>query len=267
MKTRTEIEEAFSGAFEALGEAAKRERVEAYRLVRTAEFIQRMGSAYEGKRVLELGSSLGVHLIGSKRLGAARAVGLDYFIFPESGSSDFYVAPDAFASLERAWKGAGVEVIRHDLADPLPFPDGSFDLVVCNAVVEHLHGIHKLLFQEVRRVLAPGGVFVFTTPNIASLLKRVRFLFGRSPNWSIKDYFAQGANFTGHIREFTVPECVFMLGAAGFVHCHVEAKPGYFKWRWLKMPRKWHLFLFQLIARPFRTLGDLVYASGRKSSV
>jgi len=264
MKSRLEIKEALASAFDALGSVAKRERVETYRLVRTAEFIQRMGGSFEGKRVLELGSSLGVNLIGTKQLGARRAVGLDYFVFPESGSNDFYVAPEAFQTLQQAWDTSGVEVIRHNLEDPLPFPDGSFDLVVCNAVIEHVHGIQQLLFHEAFRVLAPGGHFVFTTPNLASLLKRIRFALGRSPNWDIGDYIAQGKNFTGHVREFTVPECTYMLTEAGFKDVHVEAKPGYFKWRWIKMPKKWHVFLFQLLARPFRTLGDLVYASGRK---
>jgi|GEM_PF-1184410 len=264
MKTRVEIKGAISEAFNALGDIAKRERVETYRLMRTVEYTERTCGGVSGKRVLELGSSLGVNLISMKHLGAKRAVGLDYFVFPEAGSNDFYIAPDVFQSLQTIWAKERVEVIRHHLGRPLPFEDQSFDLVICNAVIEHLHGIHRLLFHEVQRVLAPAGHFVFTTPNLASLLKRARFLLGRSPNWDIEDYLVQGENFTGHIREFTVAECCHMLMKAGFTDIQVKAAPGYFKWRWLSMPKKWHKFLFQLVARPFRTLGDLVYASGKK---
>lgn len=46
----------------------------------------------------------------------------------------------------------------------LPFQDNSFDLITANMVVEHLDN-PMLQFQEVSRVLKPGGVFVFHTPN------------------------------------------------------------------------------------------------------
>lgn len=46
----------------------------------------------------------------------------------------------------------------------LPFRDGSFDLVTANMVVEHVAEPRRLLC-EVRRVLSPGGRFVFHTPN------------------------------------------------------------------------------------------------------
>lgn len=46
----------------------------------------------------------------------------------------------------------------------LPFPDGSFDLLTANMVVEHMERPEELL-AEVKRVLAPGGRWVFHTPN------------------------------------------------------------------------------------------------------
>ena len=46
----------------------------------------------------------------------------------------------------------------------LPFPTGSFDLVTANMVVEHLeHPVDVL--GEIKRVLRPGGQFLFHTPN------------------------------------------------------------------------------------------------------
>lgn len=46
----------------------------------------------------------------------------------------------------------------------LPFRDHSFDLITANMVFEHLDEPVAVL-EDVRRVLAPGGVCIFHTPN------------------------------------------------------------------------------------------------------
>ena len=53
--------------------------------------------------------------------------------------------------------------LRGDLRD-LPFADRSFDLATANMVLEHVEDPLSL-FREVHRVLAPGGQFLFHTPN------------------------------------------------------------------------------------------------------
>jgi SAM-dependent methyltransferase len=52
-----------------------------------------------------------------------------------------------------------VYAIRAD-AESLPFPDGSFDLVVGHAVLHHLPDLERA-FSELLRVLEPGGRIVF----------------------------------------------------------------------------------------------------------
>lgn len=49
-------------------------------------------------------------------------------------------------------------------AEALPFPDQSFDLIVAFEVIEHLADARALL-SEARRVMAPGGQFIVSTPN------------------------------------------------------------------------------------------------------
>jgi ubiquinone/menaquinone biosynthesis C-methylase UbiE len=61
------------------------------------------------------------------------------------------------------------------LADYLPIRAGSTDLVTCSWVLEHLPDPGRV-FGEIRRVLRPGGCFVFLTPNAASLIARLNRL-------------------------------------------------------------------------------------------
>ena len=67
-----------------------------------------------------------------------------------------------FPSLQKNRIFAG-RVALADLAY-IPFADQSFDLVTANMVVEHL-GEPLRVLQEVRRVLRPGGRFLYHTPN------------------------------------------------------------------------------------------------------
>jgi ubiquinone/menaquinone biosynthesis C-methylase UbiE len=50
------------------------------------------------------------------------------------------------------------------VGEHLPFVDEAFDLVVSLWVLEHLPS-PAAVFREVRRVLKPGGHFIFVTPN------------------------------------------------------------------------------------------------------
>ncbi len=98
--------------------------------------------AVEDRDVLELGCGYGGMLEALGERGA-RAVGLD----PEERRV-------AFARERGLNAMAGV-------AEDMPFPPGSFDLVVSDSVLEHLHDIRQVL-EESARVLRPGGQFVAT---------------------------------------------------------------------------------------------------------
>lgn len=57
----------------------------------------------------------------------------------------------------------------------LPFAGGSFETLVCSEVLEHLEAPGRFL-GECRRVLAPGGTLVLTTPNWISLFGLARWI-------------------------------------------------------------------------------------------
>jgi SAM-dependent methyltransferase len=54
-------------------------------------------------------------------------------------------------------------LVESDIAI-LPFAADSFDLITCSWVLEHLDN-PQAVFDEVRRLLKPGGRFMFITPN------------------------------------------------------------------------------------------------------
>jgi ubiquinone/menaquinone biosynthesis C-methylase UbiE len=61
------------------------------------------------------------------------------------------------------------------LADSIPLRKSCIDLIVCSWVLEHVADPGRV-FGEIRRVLRPGGCFVFLTPNATSpiaLMNRV----------------------------------------------------------------------------------------------
>lgn len=71
-------------------------------------------------------------------------------------------------------RAAGMPVVRA-IAGHMPFADDSFDVVVSVWVLEHL--VDPLgAFIEVRRVLRPGGHFIFLTPNLRNPLMVVNRL-------------------------------------------------------------------------------------------
>jgi len=65
-------------------------------------------------------------------------------------------------------RAPGMPIVR-GIGEHLPFAAGSFDLVVCVWVLEHLKE-PLTVFREVGRVLRPGGHFVFLTPNLRNPL-------------------------------------------------------------------------------------------------
>jgi SAM-dependent methyltransferase len=100
----------------------------------------------EEHTLLEGGCGYGAEILRKYRGLAARRIGIDRVEF----------RPEAVAD--------GIELHRGDMART-GLPDGSVDLIMSRAVLEHLE--HPLeVFREVQRILRPGGHFVFLTANI-----------------------------------------------------------------------------------------------------
>lgn len=74
----------------------------------------------------------------------------------------------------------GIRVIRADLNKPLPFPDGCFDVIHANQVIEHLYDTDCFI-AEIHRLLSKKGYAVVSTNNFSSLHNIVSLIFGCQP--------------------------------------------------------------------------------------
>ncbi|CAE7205037.1 rebM [Symbiodinium microadriaticum] len=112
----------------------------------------------DGDRVLDLGCGPGRHLHAAFTKADCHVVGVDL------GFDDLKQARDAF------WDAYGTPPAEHQRwsvsvgnALTLPFPDGSFDKIICSEVLEHIPDYQGAL-DEINRILKPGGVFACSVP-------------------------------------------------------------------------------------------------------
>jgi malonyl-CoA O-methyltransferase len=70
----------------------------------------------------------------------------------------------------------GVRLVQHDLAQPLPLPHASFDLVLCCLVLDHISEI-RTFFGELRRICRPRGAVVISVMHPAMSLRGVQARF------------------------------------------------------------------------------------------
>lgn len=113
----------------------------------------------------------------------------------------------------RAAAAAGVEaeLVRANL-EALPFEEGSFDLVLCTQVIEHLLDPARGL-AEIARVLAPGGRVLVTTDHSKNLVTKTL----NAPRTA----FVRAFRLRGHRKRVTFPHRDF--GLEEFTHLVEDA--------------------------------------------
>jgi ubiquinone/menaquinone biosynthesis C-methylase UbiE len=91
----------------------------------------------------------------------------------------------------------------------LPFLDESFDCVISSQVIEHI-AREPVLFDEMWRVLRPGGRLIIGTPDYATWQWRtIEPLYGMLMPWAYRDE---------HITHYTREDLAGILQRMGFVH-------------------------------------------------
>ncbi len=96
--------------------------------------------------------------------------------------------------------------------DTYPFPDATFDVVLCLELLEHLAIDPMHMMAEINRVLKPGGVFVLSTPNLVRYRNLTNaFLGEHTAGWAPYN----GIDNNRHNREYTPGEIERLFEAAG----------------------------------------------------
>lgn len=102
-----------------------------------------------------------------------------------------------------------------------PWENNFFDFIICSEVLEHLIPARIThMFSEFNRILKREGKLILTTPNIASLLKRINLARGKNPIEF--DLTVHDNDTFGHIREFTMNEIITVLEEANFTTIHKQ---------------------------------------------
>ena len=143
----------------------------------------------------------------------------DFFTAPKKV---LHIAPEQ-CFIKRFKKQKNLDYITADLYSPivdvkadildLPFKDNSFDVVLCNHVLEHIEDDKKAM-KELYRVLKPNGFGIFQVPQDLQLEKTYEDFSITSPEERAK-HFGQydhvrvyGKDYFNRLREvgFTVKE-------------------------------------------------------------
>jgi SAM-dependent methyltransferase len=172
-----------------------------------------------GQLLLDMGAGAGRHAFESFRRGA-RVIALDYDAAELKDVAGLFAAMHAEGQVP---EGASAGVVNGD-GTGLPFPDATFDRIVCSEVLEHIPDLEGAV-AELHRVLKPGGTMAVTVPT----------WFPEKVCWALSHEYHAPFVPGGHIRIFTEAELRRALRSGGFRpggshHAHALHSPYW----WLK---------------------------------
>ncbi len=102
-------------------------------------------------RILDVGCQYGSLIFNLNRAGYAEVYGID-------------ILTELINKGKQSYSGIADRIQQYG-GDAIPHPNNSFDVVMMFDVIEHLPNPALFIENEVMRVLKPGGIFVFQTPN------------------------------------------------------------------------------------------------------
>jgi ubiquinone/menaquinone biosynthesis C-methylase UbiE len=104
--------------------------------------------------------------------------------------------------------------------EDIAWPDCSFDLVYASHVIEHVPDPKAFTFK-IRRILKPGGIFWFETPNIGS----IDATWFRKKHWGAYHFPRHWFYFSRQTIEQLAKQCDFEIA-------HIDFVPNAIFWFW-----------------------------------
>jgi ubiquinone/menaquinone biosynthesis C-methylase UbiE len=154
-----------------------------------------------GDTVLDLGCGEGRHVISMYVEANVTSIGMDL------GFNDLKTTQDKFTPFAEPDNTHKTFALTCANALQLPFPDASFDKVICSEVLEHIPDYEGAL-KEIERILKPGGVAAISVPRYG-------------PEWICwqlsDDYHS---NEGGHLRIFTASQLRRDVERTGLRYIH-----------------------------------------------
>lgn len=143
-----------------------------------------------GKRVLDLGCGYGWHCRYAAEMGAAHVLGTD-------------ISERMLAEAKRRTSFPNVQY-RLAAIEDVALPEASFDVVVSSLALHYVRSFPDVAVM-VRRILAPGGHFVFSVEHPVFTAQGPQQWFcdaeGNRLHWPVDDYFREGGRQAAFLGE------------------------------------------------------------------
>jgi len=184
-----------------------------------AKILQMMEKEPRGK-VLDVPTGTGILAAGLKKMGfevSCCDINPSYFSVPD------------------------LKIELGDLNQTLPYPDTTFDYLVCLDGIEHTESPSNAI-REFQRVLKRGGKLFLSTPNFLNIERRLRFLFtgtfSKIPSHEVIKDLWKGDLSMAHINPLGYPLLKFIMEWHGFRVLRLEKDRRKSKMVWL-LPLVW----------------------------
>ncbi len=109
---------------------------------------------------------------------------------------------------------AGVKYVIADENDP-HFNLESFDMLMFNGVLEHLHSSPRTMLNKFIKYLKPNGYLFITVPNAVNIRKRIAVLFGKTNLPDYQSFYYHPGDWRGHIREYVENDLILLTKNLG----------------------------------------------------
>ncbi len=109
-------------------------------------------------------------------------------------------------------------ILQADGTEPLPFADGSFDVVLCTEVLEHVPQ-PRAMIAEIGRVCSPQGRVVLTVP-MERLKLAIKRLLRRTPLFSLLFPGIEPGFSAWHLHDYDLATLLALLGDRFAIRSH-----------------------------------------------